>query len=81
MARQAIEQFITKINNSPELQAKSRDVIQGSQDASGFAALGRENGFEFTRDEAEAYFREALQAGKPGELTDEELDKVLDFAT
>jgi hypothetical protein len=79
MAKDAVGKFVEAINKSPDLLARCKGVIQKSTDASGFAALGKENGFHFTSEEAMAHFEEVLKASQPGDpaaMGDEALGAV-----
>jgi predicted ribosomally synthesized peptide with nif11-like leader len=62
MSKENLDQFIQKVTDSEELQARVGEEI----DADSLIALGAENGCEFTADD--------LTAG--AELSDEELDGV-----
>lgn len=76
MSRKAVGEFVAAINASLDLQARCRKVLEGSSDAAGFAALGRESGFEFTEEDARIYFAIALTQPEPVELTDEDLANI-----
>ena len=79
MAKDAVGKFVEAINKSPDLLARCKGVTQKSTDASGFAALGKENGFHFTSEEAHSYFEEVLKASQPGDpaaMGDEALGAV-----
>jgi predicted ribosomally synthesized peptide with nif11-like leader len=62
MSKESLDQFIQKVTDSEELQAR----IGGEMDADSLIALGAEHGFEFSAGD--------LAAG--AELSDEELDGV-----
>jgi predicted ribosomally synthesized peptide with nif11-like leader len=62
MSKENLDQFIQKVTDSEELQARIGEEI----DADSLIALGAEHGCEFTADD--------LMAG--AELSDEELDSV-----
>lgn len=66
MAKDAVGKFVEAINKAPDLLARCQVAIKSSTDASGFAALGKENGFDFTSEEAHAYFEEVVKASQPG---------------
>ncbi len=76
MSQKVVGEFVAAINASLDLQAKCRKVLEGSSDAAGFAALGRENGFEFTEEDARVCFALALAQPEPVELTDEDLANI-----
>ncbi len=79
MSKEAVEKFVEAINGSKELKARFEKAVEGSKDASSFAALGKENAFQFTAEEATAYFKGALGASKPAklaELDEESLSKA-----
>ena len=48
----ALKEFIIAVQASAELQGTVRAAIEGSKDAGPFCAIGRQNGYEFTIEEA-----------------------------
>ncbi len=80
MAKEAVGKFVETINKSPDLVKKCRQVMQGSKDAAGFAAFGKENGFQFTLAEAQGYFQELLGTSKPAGLTELQEDALTKVA-
>jgi predicted ribosomally synthesized peptide with nif11-like leader len=81
MASDVVHKFIIAVNNSPELRAKTQKAIDGSNDPSGFVAVAKTAGYEFSLEDAKTYFNNVLSSTKrpgefKGELTDEDLDLV-----
>jgi predicted ribosomally synthesized peptide with nif11-like leader len=76
MGAESVQKFIQAVNEPTELQAKCREVLDGAPDPSGFVALARENGFEFSESDVLLYFREVLGARQPEELTEEDLKEI-----
>jgi predicted ribosomally synthesized peptide with nif11-like leader len=76
MASQAVQQFITAVNKSPELQAKTQKALEGSKDPKAFVAVAKEAGHKFTEDDARNYFSEVLVPKRPGELGDKDLEQI-----
>lgn len=77
MQESAISRFIQAVNQSPDLRENVRQVLEGSEDPSGFVALGRKNGYEFSEADARSYFKEALAPPKErGELGEKDLESV-----
>ena len=72
MSKESALKFRDKINASPELQAKVRNAFSQGKDLSEMVALGAQNGFAFTAEEAQ----EALAGAGEGELSDFELEMV-----
>ena len=68
MSKEALEQFMTQVAGSADLQARIGEEIG----ADALVALGADHGCEFTVEDVRA----AGTAGPPGELSDEELEEV-----
>lgn len=80
MSKQAVDEFITLINESSgALVRKTHEVLDGSTDPAAFVVLGRENGFEFTDDEAASFFKDVIvpTVGESDELTPEHLEMIV----
>jgi predicted ribosomally synthesized peptide with nif11-like leader len=76
MSQDSVQKFIQAVNDSNELQTKCKGALDGAADPSGFVALAKENGFEFTESDALSFFGDVLGAEQPGELSDEDLANV-----
>lgn len=73
MSKEAVEQMFQAANTDTALQQKLESV-NGYAEA---VAIGAENGFEFTEEEAQAVLSErGLIEGPEGELSDEALEAV-----
>jgi predicted ribosomally synthesized peptide with nif11-like leader len=79
MASDAVHKFITAVNSSPDLRAKTQKAIDGSKDPSGFVAVAKAAGYDFSLQDAKTYFENVLSSTEPpgsGQLKDEDLDLV-----
>ena len=68
MSKEALEQFMTQVAGSADLQARIGEEIG----ADALVALGADHGREFTVEDVRA----AGTAERPGELNDEQLEAV-----
>jgi predicted ribosomally synthesized peptide with nif11-like leader len=76
MSQETVEKFIQAVNESTELQAKCKRALDGAADPSGFVAVAKANGFDFTESDAMSFFGDVLGAEQPAELSDQDLEKV-----
>ncbi len=76
MSHEEVARFVEAVNRLPELQRQCRGVLVGSEGPGGFTLLGRANGFDFSEEEARAYFGIVLGQPEPRELADDDLAKV-----
>ena len=76
MGQQEVGAFVNVVNNSPELMRKCQDALEGSEDPSAFVSLAKENGHDFTEDDARSFFSETFAASRPTEMSDDELERV-----
>ena len=76
MSQETVEKFIQAVNDSTDLQTKCKGALDGAADPSGFVAVAKENGFEFTESDATSFFGDVLGAEQPAELSDQELENL-----
>jgi predicted ribosomally synthesized peptide with nif11-like leader len=73
MSTKAVLAFVDQINESDELQARCKEVVEGSEDPRELVAMGKEHGHEFTVAEVVSFFKELAE---DSELSDDELEEV-----
>lgn len=77
MSHAQIEQFASRVSNDPALFSKLLVDIQTPDDFIDKAvALGKEAGFTFSRDEADGWIKQQIEAKASGELSDLQLEGV-----
>ncbi len=69
MSNAEVERFVNSLAKDPQLLAKVKPLATG---LAAVVALGKQNGYDFSLDEAKSY----IQSRSPRELTDKQLDAI-----
>ena len=76
MTIEAVNQFLTKVNEDKNLQAEVSQAVESENKTQAVASLAAKHGYEFTPEELGSQVEQVMEAQKESELSEAELEAV-----